>query len=122
MTVPLARHERSVTGDTQVLGKGYRVFDIDLLWIQSCHERLSCRDASGAVVKLRKAQTLSRQGINVRCFDLTAVATQVAETEVVGHNQNNVRLLRQGFLLCAEVDYDLRLPELRHWSPTQFWY
>ena len=53
--------------------------------------------ASGRVVELGEPQAIAGQLVQVRSFDFATVATDVRETEVIGHDQDNIgSLSRRG--------------------------
>ena len=66
----------------------------DPLLIPTRHQRRSSRRAFLTVgVEVREAHALFRQAVNLRRSDVgCAVSTDVAVAEVVGHDEDNVRL------------------------------
>ena len=96
LQVPLAGHGGEVTTIAQHLRRGDRM----------AHRRITCSNTILAsqqrhagrvtlrrVVKLREPQSTTCQRIQVRRFDLTAVAPKVREPQVVRHDDNDVGTL-----------------------------
>ena len=44
--------------------------------------------------KLRHSQSLGGKSIKIRSLDLTAITTEIGETEIISHDQKNIRLFR----------------------------
>src|SRR5579872_2926369 len=59
--------------------------------------------ATGRVVKLGESQAVFRQSIEIGRLDLPAVATQVGISQIVGQNEDDVRL-RPGLVSGAQFD------------------
>jgi hypothetical protein len=47
----------------------------------------------GGIVELRKPQTVLREGVESGRFDLRAIATEIRESQVVRHDENDVGTL-----------------------------
>ena len=105
--MPLARHQRRVPGGPQHLGDRYaaltqvaaiagqpvifhHVADAGLVLVKARHERGTSGAAAGRVVELRQAQPALGQPVEMGRLDLASVAADVGETEIIGHDQNNV--------------------------------
>ena len=67
--------------------------DARLLRIKSGEQRGARRTAARGVIELREAHTALRQRIQRRRGDFTPIATEVGLTDIVGHDENDVRPL-----------------------------
>ena len=98
-TVPFARHERAVTGVAQQLGEGDVVGAgaqpgaealAHLVAVLAGEQRGTRGHAHGVVVEVGEAHAAGGQAVQVRGRYLAAVTAEVAETEVVGEDQDDV--------------------------------
>jgi hypothetical protein len=88
----------------------HHVSDPGLMRVKSRQQGCSGRAASGAVVKLREANSIRGQCIKVWSFDLTSVAAQVGEPHVIRQNDHHVRAGSLGFrLVISESDREQQL-------------
>jgi hypothetical protein len=60
---------------------------------KSSHQTSPCRAALAEIIKLAEAQTLGREGIEVRRLDFTAEATEIRVSHVIGHDEDDVGLV-----------------------------
>ena len=103
-TVPLAGHQGVVAGVAQQLREGdvvapgaqaaAAVCQPHLVAVLAGEQRRARGDAHGVVVEVGEAQSAGGQPVEVRGGDLAAVTAQVAETQVVGHDQHDIGTLR----------------------------
>ena len=70
------------------------VADACLMWIEPGQQACPARAASADVVELRESQPAGREGIQVRRVDLAAIAADVAETDIIGEQDDDVRSIR----------------------------
>ena len=104
--VPLPGHQGAVAGGAQQLGEGdvvaagaeagSEVSQAHLVAVLAGEQRGAGGDAHRVVVEVGEAQSAGRQAVEIRGGDLAAVAAQVAEPQVVGHDQHDVRARRGG--------------------------
>ena len=107
--MPLATHAGVITIEFQDFGNRHAVLiqltlitivaaifhhvsDASLMRIQPGKQRRPRGAASRRVVKLREPNAIFGKAIQVRCLNLTAVATDVRISHVVGHDQDNIWL------------------------------
>jgi len=74
---------------------GRKVPDARLRRIQSGHQRRAAGTAPRGVVQLREPHAAAGQGVDVRRTDLSAVAAQIRVPQIIGKNDQYIRL---GFL------------------------
>ena len=94
--VPFADHVGDVTGGAQYLGNGGSTIQLgstSLVAVETGQERDSGRGALSRVVELGEPQAVIGQFVQVGSLDFAAVATDVRKTEIIGHDQNDVRAI-----------------------------
>jgi len=62
-----------------------------LLRVIAGHHRAARGPAAGGVVKLREAQPILREAVEVRGRNVAAITPEVGVAEVVGENEENVQ-------------------------------
>ena len=58
--------------------------------VESGEEGAPGRPAAGRVVELGESQAVFRHGIEMRCLNFTAVATEVGIAQVISHDEKEV--------------------------------
>jgi acid phosphatase family membrane protein YuiD len=108
--MPLAAHVSVVTACPQHFGNRHalaiqltavaimsaivrHVTDAGLMRVKSREQCRARGTTARRIVKLREPNALPGQTVQIRRLNLTAVTTDVRETHVVGHNQQDVRTL-----------------------------
>ena len=94
--MPLPGHGGEVTGFLKDFSRSDSVSKGD---IACCNTVLSGekgdprRMAFGGVVKLREAESVSCEAVKVWCFDFPTIATDIRESEVIDHDDDNIGAL-----------------------------
>jgi hypothetical protein len=80
------------------------ISDTGLVRIQTRQQSCSGRTAAGGIVELRETKTFRGQAIQIRGPDLRSVTAQIGKTEIVRHNQDDVRAARRVRLkgMCSD--------------------
>ena len=92
--VPLARHGGEiarVNEDFGYRGSATECVATGLIAVEPREQRDARGVALCRVVKLCKAQTVGRQGVKIRGGNLGAIAAKVGESQIIRHNEKNVR-------------------------------
>ena len=107
--VPLAGHEGGVTGGPENLGEGggaavqlsfvsgerpglHHVADARLVRVEAGEQGGAGGAAAGGVVEAGETEAVFREGVEVRGLDLAAVAADVGPAQVIGEDDDDVRL------------------------------
>ena len=73
-----------------------------LLGVLSGQDAAARRATAGCGIALREAQSLRGEAVNMGRVDVTAIATGIGVTHVVGENDEEVRLCRRPRLLHGD--------------------
>ena len=115
--MPLAQGEGGVTRRPHGLPHRQPLFDAQpaVLPILPAHQRGACRLALGGVVKLREAQAIGRQTVQIRRRDLAAVTAEVGVAHVIGEDEQDVGFRSGGRLNLGDRARKAK-PEHEEWK------
>lgn len=111
--VPFAGHVGAVAGRLESLGDGEalgveiaavggeavvtgHMTDACLMRVEAGEEGASRRAAAAGVVELREAEAVAGELVEVGRVDFAAIASDVGEAHVIGHDEDDIGLLRSG--------------------------
>src|SRR6059058_3104392 len=102
--MPLAGGQSRIAHGMQGLRQSHAAFEaaFRLLPVETGEQRSPSRLALGGVVKLSEAQTFAGELVDVRRMNFAPITTDVAETHVIGEENNDVRSPGCGGLRLSE--------------------